>query len=334
MVFRVVFTCILLILTNCYGTARASMVREKGTIVPPDFNLNPARSIRWNADGLAVTAYSRGFMQGDAVYLEIFTSDRECAPDTITCTVNGIPVKMVCRDWGYRGIFAISPTEMPGDREIVFNRENGSLKRSFVMRFTVYKSNFRCMNRPLYLGKFSNVNYPADPEILKFIEDCSKKKKSVFAEINDDALGDSISHPRDMHYITSPFWIQRVYSMYRWKNGRRVRLAPKKKYHEGIDLRGETGESVYAMADGVVVLAEPMFYEGNMVVLDHGNGIFTCYMHLGSFIVHKGDRVSAGSGIATVGNTGISTASHLHVSLIINGIHADPMSMLYLPLKK
>ena len=88
------------------------------------------------------------------------------------------------------------------------------------------------------------------------------------------------------------------------------------------------------MADGVVVLSHLMFFEGNMVVVDHGNRVFSYYMHMDSRGVAVGDRVMAGQKIGTVGSTGTSTGPHLHVALSIRGVHVDPMSLLWLPVTR
>jgi murein DD-endopeptidase MepM/ murein hydrolase activator NlpD len=117
------------------------------------------------------------------------------------------------------------------------------------------------------------------------------------------------------------------------KNGKKVRGKNRIRVHRGLDLRGVKGTPVYALADGEVVLAEELFYEGNFVLVDHGNRIFSYYMHLDSLDVKKGDRVKAGQLLARVGSTGVSTASHLHVSFIIRGIQVDPLSILPLPFR-
>jgi len=88
------------------------------------------------------------------------------------------------------------------------------------------------------------------------------------------------------------------------------------------------------MADGLVVLSHKMFYEGNMVVIDHGNRVFSYYQHMDSRKVKEGDRVAAGDFIGTVGITGIVTGPHLHVALSIRDVHVNPLSILSLPVSR
>jgi murein DD-endopeptidase MepM/ murein hydrolase activator NlpD len=104
--------------------------------------------------------------------------------------------------------------------------------------------------------------------------------------------------------------------------------------HRGLDLKGDVGAPVYAMADGEVVLAHTMFYEGKMVVVDHGNQIFSYYQHLDSISVKTGDIVKAGDTVGGVGATGMVTGPHLHVAFVIHGVHIDPLSILSLPISK
>ena len=77
--------------------------------------------------------------------------------------------------------------------------------------------------------------------------------------------------------------------------------------------------------------AEKLYFEGNMVIVDHGNRIFSYYMHMSEIRVNPGDLVEAGQVVGLVGSTGMSTAAHLHVSVVINGVQADPLSFLARP---
>jgi len=115
--------------------------------------------------------------------------------------------------------------------------------------------------------------------------------------------------------------------------GKYVRFKNKINYHSGIDLAGKAGAPVYAIAGGKIAIAENMYYEGNFVVIDHGSGIFSMYMHMGELKVKKDDVIEAGTLIGRIGSTGISTGPHLHVSFIINGTQVNPLSILPLPFR-
>ncbi len=96
-------------------------------------------------------------------------------------------------------------------------------------------------------------------------------------------------------------------------------------YHEGIDIAGYYGESIYAAMSGTVTTAGWGGGTGNYIVIDHGNGLKTVYMHLADYYVSAGQYVSQGSTIGAMGSTGISTGTHLHFSVIVNGEYVDPL---------
>jgi len=94
--------------------------------------------------------------------------------------------------------------------------------------------------------------------------------------------------------------------------------------HEGQDFYARTGTKVYATADGVVTHCKVSKTFGNLVIIDHGNGIETYYAHLNSFNVKKGQTVKRGQTIAEVGNTGLSSGQHLHYEVHIHGKEVNP----------
>ena len=98
--------------------------------------------------------------------------------------------------------------------------------------------------------------------------------------------------------------------------------------HKGTDLRASTGTSVKSMNDGIVRLARTFTVYGNTIIIDHGLGVQTIYMHLSKIEVKEGDSVQAGQVIGLSGMTGYAEAPHLHVSIKINGISIDPMKFL------
>jgi murein DD-endopeptidase MepM/ murein hydrolase activator NlpD len=99
-------------------------------------------------------------------------------------------------------------------------------------------------------------------------------------------------------------------------------------YHAGADFQAATGAPVIAPASGQVVLADPLVIRGNAVMIDHGWGVMTGYWHLSTVDVSVGQEIEAGARIGAVGNTGLSTGSHLHWELWVNGIAVDPLPWL------
>ena len=96
--------------------------------------------------------------------------------------------------------------------------------------------------------------------------------------------------------------------------------------HHGTDFGAPSGVSVKATKAGKVTIAKSLSGYGNVVYLDHGNGITSRYAHLSKFSVKVGDTVKQGQEVGKVGNTGVSTGPHLHFEIRINGNSIDPLS--------
>jgi len=109
---------------------------------------------------------------------------------------------------------------------------------------------------------------------------------------------------------------------------RAYNAGPYTSYHGGVDLRGSTGTPVYAPAAGTVVLADQLTVRGNALVLDHGWGVLTGYWHLSTIEVEVGQQVKQGDLVARIGNTGLSTGSHLHWEMWVGGVNVNPLEWL------
>lgn len=101
--------------------------------------------------------------------------------------------------------------------------------------------------------------------------------------------------------------------------------------HRGLDLRGAQGTPILACADGVVALADNLYFSGNVVYINHGEGVFSAYLHMSEVKVTVGERVRKGQVVGLVGATGRVTGPHLHLSLIVQGQSVDPQPFLAAP---
>lgn len=104
-------------------------------------------------------------------------------------------------------------------------------------------------------------------------------------------------------------------------------ITGEQRFHKGIDIAAPEGSPVRAAASGTVAFSGWQEGYGNIVTLDHGNGVMTRYAHNSANLVSKGEKVAAGQEVALVGQSGHSTGSHLHFEVLVGGEAVDPSSM-------
>ena len=113
---------------------------------------------------------------------------------------------------------------------------------------------------------------------------------------------------------------------------RRIFNGVAQREHQGLDYRVSTGTPVAAMNDGTILLARFLYFEGNCVVIDHGQGLLTLYFHLSEIRVKEGDPVKRGEEIGLSGGTGRATGPHLHVAVRWQATYLDPARLMQLSL--
>ncbi len=155
-------------------------------------------------------------------------------------------------------------------------------------------------------------------EVQPVIAAADVAKKQAFATMDPNPLWSGAFERPTQTETSGVFGSARVY------NG------VKKSQHQGLDFRASTGTPVHATNAGTVILARPLYFEGNCVMLDHGQGLMTIYMHLSEFKVKEGEKVTAGQLIALSGGTGRSTGPHLHFAVRWRGEYLDPRTLLEL----
>ena len=158
------------------------------------------------------------------------------------------------------------------------------------------------------------------PEELKQIEADKLVKEKVFGASASEPLWAGDFQAPVTAEPTDSFGTRRTF------NGKLASI------HKGMDFRAAAGTPVRAGNSGVVVLARPLYYEGDCVVIDHGLGLYTISMHLSRIDVQEGQRVATGDLLGLSGATGRVTGPHLHWAVRWQGAYLDPAKLLQLDL--
>lgn len=157
-------------------------------------------------------------------------------------------------------------------------------------------------------------------EELKRIEAEAQLKEKVFAASAHEPLWAGDFRAPVSAAPTDSFGTRRMF------NGKLASI------HKGMDFRARMGTPVRAGNSGVVVLARPLYYEGNCVIIDHGLGLFTVSMHFSRIDVREGQHVEVGERLGLSGATGRVTGPHLHWAVRWQGAYLDPAKLLRMEL--
>ena len=216
----------------------------------------------------------------------------------------------------------ISLETAPGNYTLELSGEAAAKKEStnkisFTRNFSVARGKYPKIAAKLSVeGKFTEPT----PEQQKEIAEGVEVKKEYLSRVTPERewSGDFIS-PAEAS-ISDVFGSVRIF------NGKTS--SP----HLGLDFRVPSGTPVKAMNDGTVLLARPLYFEGNFVVIDHGQGLLTLYLHLSEFKVKEGEAVKRGQIVGLSGGTGRATGPHLHAAVRWQGTYLDPAQLIKLPL--
>ncbi|MDD3597189.1 M23 family metallopeptidase, partial [Sulfuricurvum sp.] len=154
------------------------------------------------------------------------------------------------------------------------------------------------------------------PEVLERIEQERAEANAIYGTFTPIRYWDRpFIRPLEAD-ITSEYGSARIY------NG------TLKSYHGGVDFRARTPLPILAANDGIVVLAKERYYAGGTVIIDHGEGLYSCYFHLSRFDVNVGDRVARGQVVGLSGASGRITGPHLHFGMMAHAVQTDPLYLI------
>ncbi len=205
-------------------------------------------------------------------------------------------------------IGAMDINTKPGRYKIKIKSGNRVFKRNLLVKIKNFPS--------LSLNLPNEKVFPSEDD-LRRIRDEDMKMYEIFNVVTDKKWEGNFILPLE-NEISTLFGVRRIMNE-KWTS-----------MHRGIDFRGKEGEEVKATNNGQIVVTAELFYGGNTIVIDHGLGIYSIYMHLSCIRVKSGDEIKKGEIIGNVGSTGRATGPHLHFGIKINGININPVSLIKL----
>ena len=197
---------------------------------------------------------------------------------------------------------------VPGHHSVEITTDAGSL----TVNVNVTSKEFPVQRLTIANDRLVNPN----AEDLVRISGETKRMRAAYASVS---LRSGDLHPFLLPVegeISSPFGRKRIL------NGQ------PRSPHQGLDIAGDTGTPIIAPAPGVVTVTGNFFFNGNTVLIDHGDGLVTMYCHLHEILVTEGDLLDRGEAFGSVGATGRSTGPHLHWTVSMHGAKVDPLALI------
>jgi murein DD-endopeptidase MepM/ murein hydrolase activator NlpD len=236
--------------------------------------------------------------QGHPFFVKL-TSSR---PVSASATLEGYVIPLVPSNGAYWGAFGFSRLTTLGPRTVSVNAHDATGQTaSERVAVEVVATQFEVSTIDMIPTPFDASDYVKEAAFLR----------PVWTTITPRQLWSGLFARPVNSIITSPFGELRI-----WKDGSRDS-------HEGTDFDGVTGTPIFAAADGIVALAQPLVVRGNVVIIDHGLGVHTGYYHLSEILVKKDDPIKKGQLIAKMGGTGRVTGPHLHWDMVVGGQNVD-----------
>lgn len=239
--------------------------------------------------------------QGDPVVVSF--AEQNLKAESIT--FDGKPVAFFKYQGGYRALFAVPANKKPGTYTFLVRFSDGrSVEQGIKVRARAFPEVELGIPEKLALTpKALTQNLATTNKNLAPI--LAKKEETVYF---NRPFGLPL---RDNRNIGSPF-------------GEIRKTGTEEIMHMGVDLNAKIGTPVYAINSGLVQKAYTDTIYGKSVIIDHGQGIFSMYLHLNDILVKEGEAMKKGKIIGRVGDTGYATAPHLHLSLKLSGVSVDP----------
>lgn len=237
---------------------------------------------------------------------------------TATWLGNQVPFVFNPKDKTWYGLAGVALKTKPGTYTLKLIGTSGkAMEAGFEKRFSIGKGKYR----KIAIKVSKRFTEPNPEQVRKITEDKATKQEAFSKSSAEREWSGNFAAPVEAT-ISDMFGTQRTI------NGR------VQSTHQGLDYAAGAGTPVAAVNAGTVLLAGPLYFEGNCVVLDHGQGLQTIYMHLSEIAVKEGEHVDRGQKLGLVGGTGRATGPHLHLGVRWRGEYLDPGTLLKLRLPK
>jgi murein DD-endopeptidase MepM/ murein hydrolase activator NlpD len=215
---------------------------------------------------------------------------------------------------GWHGLAAVPLGTAPGSYKLTLRETLASGKSIEVYRnVKIARAAY-----PKIAAKVAKQFTEPSPEQLKEINADKDIKQQTFALKNPQRLWEGGFVAPVSASISDVFGTERVFNKEVLSR------------HQGLDYAVPAGTPVAAINRGTVLLARPLYFEGNCVVIDHGQGLLSLYLHLSEFRVKEGDEVQPHQIVGLSGGSGRATGPHLHLAVRWQGIYMDPATLLKL----
>ena len=182
---------------------------------------------------------------------------------------------------------------------------------------------FKGLDLDIIDGKYKSEVINVKPSIFKPNKERVARTKKEYQDAMDvyNSSSPELYWNEDFIYplnskITSDFGTKRVYNK------------ELKSYHGGTDFQAKDNTPIIASNSGIVRISQNRFYAGNSIVIDHGQGVYSCYFHLNTMNYKVGEFIKKGEVLGLSGSTGRVTGPHLHFTFRINGLQVDPLQAI------
>jgi hypothetical protein len=256
-----------------------------------------------SAEGIEAEVFPPAINQGDAFTVKVSGANPSRLP---AAELSGKELSFSsCGEDCFLALGSVSIDTKPGDHMIRLNIGGHEIQLPLAVKEATFPERHLTLpDEKVFLN----------PEDLKRAQAEAAKLKSLWPVITDKAWEGNFILPLE-NSVSTAFGTKRIINQ------------KKNSIHRGIDIRGKKGEKVKATNSARVILAEELFFGGNTIILDHGQGIYSIYMHLSAFNVKVDDIVTKGSVIGFVGSTGRSTGPHLHFGVKMLNVNTNPISL-------